>query len=79
MCVDSGDTTTNYVDLGGATNRLARFYRVRLVAVAGGGGKFVVVPQRRDKFESLRGWNWKVKSFSLCDLGKNPAHPTFSV
>jgi len=27
----SGDTATNYLDLGGATNRPARFYRVRLV------------------------------------------------
>jgi hypothetical protein len=27
----SGDTTTNYVDVGGATNTPARFYRVRLV------------------------------------------------
>ena len=28
----SGDATTNYVDVGGATNAPARFYRVRLVA-----------------------------------------------
>jgi hypothetical protein len=27
----SGDATTNYVDVGGATNRPSRFYRVRLV------------------------------------------------
>ncbi|HUI08025.1 MAG TPA: cellulase family glycosylhydrolase [Verrucomicrobiae bacterium] len=27
----SGDTTTNYVDVGAATNRPSRFYRVRLV------------------------------------------------
>ena len=27
----SGDTTTNYVDVGGATNKPARYYRVRLV------------------------------------------------
>src|ERR1017187_7999855 len=27
----SGDTSTNYLDLGGATNGSARFYRVRLV------------------------------------------------
>lgn len=27
----SGDTTTNYVDVGGATNTPSRFYRIRLV------------------------------------------------
>jgi hypothetical protein len=27
----SGDTTTNYVDQGGATNKSSRFYRIRLV------------------------------------------------
>jgi hypothetical protein len=27
----SGDTSTNYVDVGGATNAPSRFYRVRLV------------------------------------------------
>jgi hypothetical protein len=27
----SGDTTTNYLDLGAATNFPARYYRVRLV------------------------------------------------
>ena len=27
----SGDTTTNYTDVGGATNVPSRFYRVRLV------------------------------------------------
>ena len=26
----SGDTSTNYLDLGGATNRPSRFYRIRL-------------------------------------------------
>jgi len=27
----SGDTTTNYVDTGGATNAPSRYYRIRLV------------------------------------------------
>ena len=27
----SGDTSTNYVDVGGATNAPSRYYRVRLV------------------------------------------------
>ena len=27
----SGDTTTNYTDVGGATNSPSRYYRVRLV------------------------------------------------
>jgi len=27
----SGDVTTNYLDTGGATNGLSRYYRVRLV------------------------------------------------
>ena len=31
LITGSGDTTTNYLDLGGATNAASRFYRVRLV------------------------------------------------
>ena len=27
----TGDTTTNYIDSGGATNRPARYYRIRFV------------------------------------------------
>ncbi|MGO9245006.1 MAG: hypothetical protein ACLPT4_09580 [Verrucomicrobiia bacterium] len=31
LIVGSGDTSTNYVDSGAATNSPAKFYRVRLV------------------------------------------------
>jgi hypothetical protein len=73
----SGDTATNYVDLGGATNWPARFYRSRLVP------RLVVEaspPSSRSGVTSLKVFGIgkeNPRRFRCVTWVKNPVHPAF--